>query len=185
LEGDFTWMLDSVDFCTQWVEARAVWNKGWYNTLEQLRDIETRLPFALWGIDHDHGGELLNWHVLRYCQERRAPVQMSRSRPYHRDDNAHIEQKNWTHIRQWLGYGRFDNPEVVPLLNALTTGAWGPTAQLLLSGAETATQSARRGAGAARVRHSGYALRAAAGASASGGENDSGVAGATGEAQSV
>jgi len=125
LAGDFIWMLDSVDFGTQWVEARAVWNTGWHNTLEQLRDIEMRLPFALLGIDHDNGGELLNWHVLRYCQERRAPVQMSRSRPYHSDDNAHIEQKNWTHIRQWFGYERFENPDVAPLLNQLTTGAWG------------------------------------------------------------
>ena len=125
LDGDFIWMLDSVDCCTQWVEARAVWNKGWYNTLEQLRDIETRLPFALLGIDHDNGGELLNGHVLRYCQARRAPVLMSRSRPYHSDDNAPIEQKNWTQIRQWFGYERFENPAVAPLLNALTTGAWG------------------------------------------------------------
>jgi hypothetical protein len=124
LDGNFTWMLDGVDFCTQWVEARAVWNRGWFNTLEQLRDIEARLPFGLLGIDHDNGGELLNWHVLRYCQQRRQPVLMSRSRPYHKDDNAHVEQKNWTHIRQWFGYDRYDNPAVVPLLNGLTTGAW-------------------------------------------------------------
>lgn len=124
LAGDFVWMLDSVDFCTQWVEARAVWNRGWFNTLEQLRDIEGHLPFALLGIDHDNGGELLNWHVLRYCQQRRQPLQVSRSRPSHSDDNAHIEQKNWTHIRQWFGYERFDNPAVVPLLNQLTKGVW-------------------------------------------------------------
>jgi hypothetical protein len=124
LAGDFTWMLNGVDFCTQWVTARAVWNRGWYNTLEQLRDIEAQLPFALRGVDSDNGGELLNWHVLRYCQDRRQPVQMSRSRPYHKDDNALIEQKNWTHIRQWFGYDRYDNPAVVPLLNHLTTGAW-------------------------------------------------------------
>lgn len=124
LAGDFTWMLDGVDFCTQWVAARAVWNRGWYNTLEQLQDIEGQLPFTLLGVDSDNGGELLNWHVLRYCQDRRHPVQMSRSRPYHTDDNAHVEQKNWTHIRQWFGYERYDNPAVVPLLNHLTSGAW-------------------------------------------------------------
>jgi len=124
LEGDFTWMLDGVDFYSQWVEARAVWNRGGHNTLEQLRDIEQRLPFPLLGIDSDNGGELLNWHVVRYCQERRQPVQMSRSRPYHKDDNAHVEQKNWTHIRQWFGYSRYDNPAVVPLLNDLTRGPW-------------------------------------------------------------
>lgn len=124
LAGDFTWMLNGVDFCTQWVATRAVWNHGWYNTLEQLRDLEAQLPFALLGMDSDNGGELLNWHVLRYCHDRRQPVQMSRSRPYHKDDNAHVEQKNWTHIRQWFGYDRYDNPAVVPLLNHLTTGAW-------------------------------------------------------------
>jgi len=124
LDGDFVWMLDSVDFCTQWVEARAVWNKGWFNTLEQLRDIEARLPFALRGIDNDNGGALLNGHVLRYCQERQQPVQMSRSRPYHKDDNAHIEQKNWTRIRQGFGYHRYDNPAVVALLNERTGGPW-------------------------------------------------------------
>jgi hypothetical protein len=125
LDGDFTWMLDGVDFCTQWVEARAIWNRGWHNTLEQLQDIEVKLPFPLLGIDNDNGGELLNWHVVKYCQQRREPVQMSRSRPYHKDDNALVEQKNYTHIRQWFGYQRYDNPAVVPLLNRLTTGAWG------------------------------------------------------------
>jgi len=103
LAGDFSWMLDSVDSLTQWVEARAVWNKGWYNILEQLRDIETRLPFVLLGIDHDNGGELLNWRVLRYCQERRMPVQISRSRPYHRDDNAHIEKRTGRTFGNGLG----------------------------------------------------------------------------------
>ena len=52
------------------------------------------------------------------------PVQFTRSRPYKKDDNAHIEQKNWTHIRQWLGYNRFDNPAVVPLLNELYKSEW-------------------------------------------------------------
>jgi hypothetical protein len=96
LAGDFTWMLNGVDFCTQWVATRAVWNHGWYNTLEQLRDLEAQLPFALLGMDSDNGGELLNWHVLRYCRDRHQPVAMSRSRPYHKDDNALVEQKNWT-----------------------------------------------------------------------------------------
>jgi hypothetical protein len=125
LDGDFVWMLDGTDFCTQWTEARAVWNRGWHNTLEQLKDVEGRLPFPLLGVDSDNGGELLNWHVLRWCQQRRQPVGMSRSRPYHKDDNAHVEQKNWTHIRQWFGYERYDNPAVVELLNRLTTGVWG------------------------------------------------------------
>jgi hypothetical protein len=125
LDGDMVWMLDTLDICTTWVEARAVWNRGQDNTLEQLQDIEQGLPFALRGLDSDNGGEFLNWHLLHWCQQRDQPVKFTRSRPYQKDDNAHIEQKNWTHIRQWFGYERHDNPEVVPRLNALTKGAWG------------------------------------------------------------
>jgi hypothetical protein len=107
-----------------------VWSRGQANPLAQIQDIETRLPFALLGLDSDNGGEFLNWHLLHWCQQRETPVKFTRSRPYKKDDNAHIEQKNWTHIRQWFGYERHDNPEVVPLLNALTTGAWGQLVNL-------------------------------------------------------
>jgi len=76
------------------------------------------------GVDSDNGGEFLNHHLLRYWQQRSRPVTVTRSRPYHKDDNAHIEQKNWTRIRQWFGYERYDNPLVVPLLNELCRGPW-------------------------------------------------------------
>jgi hypothetical protein len=66
--------------------------------------------------------------VLAWLQKRPRPVFMTRSRPYKKDDNAHIEQKNWTHVRQWFGYERHDNPEVVERLNAL---ARGPFHQML------------------------------------------------------
>jgi hypothetical protein len=76
------------------------------------------------GFDCDNGGEFLNYHLLRHFADRQYPVQFTRSRAYHKDDNAHIEQKNWTHVRQWLGYHRFDDPEIVPLLNELYTSEW-------------------------------------------------------------
>lgn len=82
------------------------------------------LPFPLRGFDSDNGSEFLNYHLLRHFTERKQPVQFTRSRAYHKDDNAHVEQKNWTHVRQWLGYHRFDNPEIVPLLNELYTTEW-------------------------------------------------------------
>ena len=71
-------------------------------------------------------------------------MKFTRSRPYKKDDNAHIEQKNWTHIRQWFGYERHDNPEVVPLLNALTRRRVGPVGQSLPSGAQAQKQGADR-----------------------------------------
>jgi len=123
--GEFVWMVDGVDYATTWVEVRAMWGRGQAGTLEALRDLEESLPFALLGLDSDNGGEFLNYHVLHWLQKRTKPVFMTRSRPWKKDDNAHVEQKNWTHVRQNFGYERYDNPEVVPLINALVKGAYG------------------------------------------------------------
>jgi hypothetical protein len=123
--GEFVWMVDGVDYATTWVEIRAMWGRGQVGTLAALRDVEASLPFALLGLDSDNGGEFLNYHVLRWLQQRPRPVFMTRSRPYKKDDNAHVEQKNWTHIRQCFGYERHDNPEVVERINALAKGAYG------------------------------------------------------------
>jgi len=124
--GEFVWMVDGVDHATTWVELRAMWGRGQAGTLAALRDMEASLPFALLGLDSDNGGEFLNHHVLNWLQKRPRPVFMTRSRPYKKDDNAHVEQKNWTHIRQCFGYERHDNPEVVEPINALIKGAYGP-----------------------------------------------------------
>jgi hypothetical protein len=122
--GQFAYTIDCVDIATGWTEQRAVWGRGEYGVLEQLRQIEQVLPFPLLGFDCDNGGEFLNYHLQRHFLHRKQPVQFTRSRAYHKDDNAHIEQKNWTHVRQWLGYERFDNPAVVPLLNELYRHEW-------------------------------------------------------------
>ena len=123
--GEFVWMLDGVDYATTWVELRAIWGRGQAGTLAGLRDLEASLPFALLGLDSDNGGEFLNYHVLNWLQKRARPVFMTRSRPWKKDDNAHVEQKNWTHIRQCFGYERHDNPEVVEPINELVKGAYG------------------------------------------------------------
>jgi len=122
--GMYVNTIDFVDIATGWTEQRAVWGKGESGVLEQIKNIEKTLPFPILGFDCDNGGEFLNYHLLRHFTERKQPVQFTRSRAYHKDDNAHIEQKNWTHIRQWLGYDRLDNPKVVPLLNNLYTKEW-------------------------------------------------------------
>jgi len=123
--GEFVWMVDGVDYATTWVELRAMWGRGQAGTLAALRDVEASLPFELLGLDSDNGGEFLNYHVMAWLQKRPRPVFMTRSRPYKKDDNAHVEQKNWTHIRQCFGYERHDNPEVVELINALVKGPYG------------------------------------------------------------
>ena len=123
--GEFVWMLDGVDYATTWVEVRAMWGRGQQGTLAALQDVEANLPFSLLGLDSDNGGEFLNHHVLHWLQKRPQPVFMTRSRPFKKDDNAHVEQKNWTHIRQCFGYERHDNPEVVEPMNTLVKGAYG------------------------------------------------------------
>lgn len=102
-----------------------MWGRGQDGTLRALQDVEASLPFSLLGLDSDNGGEFLNYHVLNWLQKRPRPVFMTRSRPFKKDDNAHVEQKNWTHIRQCFGYERHDNPDVVEPINALVKGAYG------------------------------------------------------------
>jgi hypothetical protein len=123
--GEFVWMVDGVDYATTWVEVRAIWGRGQAGTLAALQNMEACLPFALLGLDSDNGGEFLNHHVMNWLQKRSRPVFMTRSRPWKKDDNAHVEQKNWTHIRQCFGYERHDNPEVVEPINVLVKGAYG------------------------------------------------------------
>jgi len=154
--GEFVWMLDGVDYATAWVEVRAMWGRGQAGTLAALRELEASLPFALLGLDSDNGGEFLNYHVLNWLQQRPRPVFMTRSRPYKKDDNAHVEQKNWTHIRQSFGYERHDNPEVVEPMNILARGAYGQLhnyfhASLKLEGKEMHQGKLQRHYGDART----------------------------------
>lgn len=119
LLGSFIWSITLTDIYSGWTENAAVWNKGAEGVLGQIELIEFRLPFPILGFDCDNGSEFLNHHLIRYLQKREKPVQFTRSRPYHKGDNAHVEQKNWTHVRQQFGYYRLDNQAIVVLMNDL------------------------------------------------------------------
>ena len=127
MAGIYVNTVDFVDIATGWTEQRAVWGKGETAVLEQIKDVEESLPFPLRGFDSDNGSEFLNHHLLRHFTDnpqRKNKIQFTRSRAYKKDDNAHIEQKNYTHVRQFLGYRRFDNPKIVDLLNDLYKNEW-------------------------------------------------------------
>jgi len=126
LEGDFVWSVTYTDIHSGWTALRAVWNKGAHGIVAATREVEAALPFEILGFDCDNGSEFLNWHLVKYFQERPKQVGFTRSRPYHKDDNGHVEQKNWTHVRQLLGYDRFDDPELPALINALYRDWWEP-----------------------------------------------------------
>ena len=121
LEGSFVWSLTMTDINTAWTELRAVWNKGATGVVAQIEDIEKSLPFEILGFDCDNGSEFLNWHLMRYFSNDQGQhrIQFTRSRPYHSDDNAHVEQKNWTHVRQLFGYERLHQEILVELMNDL------------------------------------------------------------------
>lgn len=120
-EGLFAHTLNLTDIFTGWVERRCVLGKGQIGVCKAIDDVRRQLPFPLLGLDSDNGSEFINDHLWRYCQT--APkIQFTRGRPYKKDDNAHIEQKNWTHVRKLLGYGRYDTEQAVDAVNSLYRG---------------------------------------------------------------
>lgn len=126
LEGDFIWSVTYTDIQSGWTAHRAVWNKGAHGIVAATREVEGELPFELLGFDCDNGSEFLNYHLLYYFQKRPRPVGFTRSRPYHKDDNGHVEQKNWSQVRQLLGYDRLEDPELVAQINTLYREVWNP-----------------------------------------------------------
>ena len=124
LAGDFAWSLTMTDILTGWTECRATWNKGAQGVITQIKAIEAALPFPLKGFDCDNGSEFLNHHLVRYFSGHPDQPSFTRSRPYRKNDNAHVEQKNWSQVRHLFGYDRFDNPKLVDLMNDLYANEW-------------------------------------------------------------
>jgi hypothetical protein len=120
--GNYISSLDVVDICSSWSEQCAILNKGEKDVTEAMDGIKNRLPFKLLGLDPDNGAEFINWSLFHYCKKHE--VNLTRSRPYHKNDNAHIEQKNWTAIRQLVGYSRFETMEQLNILNDLYANEW-------------------------------------------------------------
>jgi len=115
--GEFIHSLNVTDIHSTWVESRAVMGKGQIGVLKAMQDIEQALPFKLLGIDSDNGSEFINYHLKTFCDQNK--IQFSRGRPYKKDDNAHIEQKNYTHVRKIFGYLRYDSEPAQKAINDL------------------------------------------------------------------
>jgi len=115
--GEFIFTLDLTEIFSGWSEQEAVMGKGETGVLKALKSIKEDLPFDLLGIDGDNGGEIINYQMLKYCTEEK--LVYTRSRPDRKNDNAYVEQKNHTHVRQLVGYGRYDTQEQLAMLNDL------------------------------------------------------------------
>lgn len=116
-EGHFAYSVNQTDILTTWTETRAVLGKGERGVLQAMDEMEKSFPFPLRGIDSDNGSEFINHHLYKRCAQR--SIQFTRGRPYKKDDNAHIEQKNWTHVRKLMGWDRYDSQDAVDAMNDL------------------------------------------------------------------
>ncbi len=115
--GAFHYTLDATDVATGWTEAISVKSKGERIVAAALTQLQLRFPFAVLGIHCDNGSEFINHHLLTWCTTRQ--ITFTRGRPAHSNDQAHIEQKNWTTVRHAVGYHRYDTPRELALLNEL------------------------------------------------------------------
>jgi hypothetical protein len=116
-EGQFVNTLTCVDISTGWVECLAVLTRNQQTVFHAIKTMRTRLPFALLGIDSDNGSEFINDLLFQYCQNQE--ITFTRSRPYRKNDQAHVEQKNWSIVRRLIGYDRFETETECTLLQSI------------------------------------------------------------------
>ena len=121
-DGEFIYALNLTDIYSGWVETRALMGKGQRGVVRALDELVSALPFVLCAIDCDNGSEFINRQLVAYCKAHQ--VQFTRGRPYKKDDNAHIEQKNWTHVRKLLGWERYDSPRALNAMNDFYRYEW-------------------------------------------------------------
>lgn len=116
-EGKFVYTLTSVDISTGWTALRPVFPRNRHTVLEAIQTMQKSLPFSLLGLDSDNGSEFINVLLFQYCQFQK--ITFTRSRPYHKNDQAHVEQKNWSVVRHFVGYDRFDTEAEYNLLQSI------------------------------------------------------------------
>jgi hypothetical protein len=126
LLGAFAYSLTVTDIFTGWTENRAIWTKGTQHVIVQLQDIELKLPFKLTTFKSDSGSEFMSHQMKYFLETRSVPIKMVRSRPYRKDDNCYVEQKNFTHVRELFGYERIPSHELVRLMNDIYCNYWSP-----------------------------------------------------------
>jgi len=115
--GEYGNTVSLTEIATGWWEGEAIMGKGQKATFEALKLMRQRTPFKWRGLDADNGGEFINHPLFEYCQGEK--IAFTRSRENKKNDNAYVEQKNWTHVRKLLGYFRYDTPRELAIINGL------------------------------------------------------------------
>jgi hypothetical protein len=116
-EGQYLNTLTTTDISTGWTDCEAVLHRSQLLVFQAIQNMRQRLPFPLLGLDSDNGGEFINDILYRYCLEEQ--ITFTRSRPYQKNDQAHVEQKNWSVVRHVIGYDRFESQAELDLLNSI------------------------------------------------------------------
>jgi hypothetical protein len=126
LSGEFVWTLTLTDIASGWTECEAIWAKNGAEVRNALRMIEKRLPFLLKALYCDNGTEFMNQSVIEwFCKnDRKTPLPIYRGRPYRKNDQCYVEQKNYTHVRQLFGYGRISWQKAVVGMNKIYRNEW-------------------------------------------------------------
>jgi transposase InsO family protein len=127
--GEFCFTLTVTDVFTAWTINRSVKNKAAIWVFEAIEYVIGQFPFPILGIDSDNGSEFINHHLFDYCTEHQ--ITFTRSRSGNKNDGAHVEQKNWTHVRELVGYLRFDTEKELSVLNEIWALDMGYTNFLL------------------------------------------------------
>jgi len=117
LLGDMAFTVNYTDVALLWISLSAQWNKGQIATKNSLKQIGEKTPFKILGMHPDTGSEFINWHLKGWCDEN--GINLTRSRPNHKNDNAYVEQKNGHVVRRFLGYQRLDCPDVIMAMNKM------------------------------------------------------------------
>lgn len=149
-EGLWAYTVNETDLFSSWVECRAILGKGSAEVIAAIEEMREAAPFETKGLDSDNGEEFINWHLEKYCRQK--AIQRFRSRPYKKDDQAHIEQRNWTHVRKLIGYDRYDTQEAVDAMNDLYRNEWRLFCNMYLPSQKLA-QKIRTGSKIKRVYH--------------------------------
>jgi hypothetical protein len=160
-EGFYLNTLDATDVATGWTECIGVWGGVWGKSQRAvfagLETIRARLPMRLLGLDSDNGSEFLNAHLVRYCTQQE--LTFTRSRPYWKNDQAHVEQKNWSVVRRLVGYGRFESEAALAQLNRvyellrIWTNFWQPSLKLVAKQRDDATGKTKKRYDTAQTPH--------------------------------
>jgi len=147
-EGFYLHTLVGTDVATGWTECVGVWGKSQRAVFAGVETSRQRLPMPLLGLDSDNGSEFLNAHLVRYCTQEE--ITFTRSRPYWKNDQAHVEQKNWSVVRKLIGYGRYESEAALVQLNRvydllrIWTNFWQPSLKLIAKERDDLTGKTRK-----------------------------------------